>query len=485
MKNILSTLFIFLGFVSCQDLEEMNINPNQPTETHPQLLLTNIQWDAFQAYKGSAALYAIKMIIQTDGENANQYYKWDRGSFGDYGPLRNVTKMMEEGERIGDQTYVALGKFFRSYYFYNLTLTFGDIPYSEGLKGEADKHYAPAYDDQKVVFEGILNELEEASHILSESNTIIAGDIIYGGNIDSWRKLINAFRLKVMLTLSAKADEVDLGDFASIYQNEPLMESVEDNGQLVFLDQQGNRYPDFNNSSFGSGLYMDSTFIKRLQDREDPRLFIYSSQSKAAKEAGKAIDDFTGYLGGDPAAPYAEVNAQGLSKPNDRYYKDPVNEPYVLLGYPEQQLILAEAAVRGWISADPEALYNSAVKASFRFYEKYAEDYAPYVSEASADDYLSKPLNDLSMATTDEAKIEMIIMQKYLQAFYQLGWSSFHDHLRTGYPSFRRPAGVQVPFRWIYPQSEYNYNVENVSSAIERQFGAGNDKINETTWWLK
>lgn len=485
MKNILTALLVLLGLASCQDLVEMNVNPNQPTETHPQLLLTSVQWDAFRAYKGGAPLYAIRMIIQTDGENANQLYKWDRGSFSDYGRLRNVTKMMEEGERIGDQTYVALGKFFRAYYFYNLTLTFGDIPYSDGLKGEAEKNYAPAYDDQKTVFEGILAELNEAEETLSESNTIIAGDIIYGGDVLSWRKLINAFRLKVMLTLSGKEDEVDLNDFAFIYQNKPLMESVEDNGQLVFLDQQGNRYPDFNNSGFGSGLYMDSTFVRRLQDREDPRLFIYCTQSKSAKEAGKAIDDFSAYEGGDPVAPYAEVNGQGLSKPNERYYQDPVNEPYVLLGYSEQQLILAEAAVRGWIDADPEEFYRAGVKASFRFYEKYASDYAAYVSAASADDYLTRPINDFSLATTDEAKIEMIIMQKYLQAFYQSGWSSFYDHLRTGYPSFRRPAGVNIPYRWIYPQSEYNYNTESVSSAITRQFGDGNDQIDEITWWLK
>lgn len=485
MKKIFSTLTIFITLISCQDLEEMNINPNQPTETHPQLLLTNVEWDAFQSYKGGSALYAIKMIIQTDGENVNQLYKWDRGSYGDYGTLRDVTKMMEEGERVGDLTYVALGKFFRSYYFYHLTMTFGAIPYSAALNGESSAQFTPAYDDQKAVFEGILDELREANEILAESNTIIAGDIIYGGDVLSWRKLINAFRLKVMLTLSGKTDEIDLSGFASIFQNEPLMEGVEDNAQLVFLDQQGNRYPDFNNSGFGSGLYMDSTFIRRLQDREDPRLFIYASQSKSAREAGKPVDDFTGYEGGDPAAPYAEVNATGLSKPNERYYKDPVNEPYVLLGYPEQQFILAEAAVRGWISADAEALYTSGVKGSFAFYEAYAEAYSDYVTEADADAYLSKPVNDFSQAADDNAKIELIVTQKYLQSFYQSGWTSFFDHLRTGYPSFRRPAGVEVPYRWIYPQSEYNYNTDNVAAAIRSQFGEGNDKIDEMTWWLE
>lgn len=490
MKNILVIGLLLIGLVSCQDLEEMNINPNLPTETHPQLLLTNIEWDAFRDSRGTSPLYALKMLVQTDGENTNQYYKWDRGSYGSYGTLRNVTKMMEEGERIGEPTYVALGKFFRSYYFYNLTLTFGDIPYTSALMGESEQDYQPIYDDQETVFEGILMELEDANDILATNNTIIAGDIIYDGDVNSWRKLINAFRLKVLLTLSEKDGMNDGSEFASIYQNEPLMESVEDNGQLVFLDQQGNRYPNFNSSSFSSGMYMDSTFIKRLQDREDPRLFIYSTQTKSAKEAGKALNDFSAYEGGDPAAPYAEVNEKAtegnVSKVNDRYHRDPVNEPYVLLGYSEQQLILAEAATKGWINADAGMLYASGVKASFKFYEMYAENYSMYVGETEAEDYLSKPINDFAMAETEQEQIELIIMQKYLQSFFQLGWTSFFDHLRTGgYPSFRRPAGVEVPYRWIYPQSEYNYNANNVTAAISRQFGEGNDHINEMTWWLK
>ncbi|GAB4107844.1 SusD/RagB family nutrient-binding outer membrane lipoprotein [Echinicola sediminis] len=490
MKNIIAALVLLVGLASCQNLEEMNVNPNLPTETHPQLLLTKVEWNAFRSYRGTSPLYALKMLVQTDGENTNQYYKWDRGSYGVYSDLRDVTKMIEEGERIGDPSYVALGKFFRAYYFYNLTLTFGDVPYSAALMGESQESYTPAYDDQKVVFEGVLTELKEANDLLAADNNIIAGDIIYGGDMTSWRKLINAFRLKVLLTLSEKSGEINLGEFASIYQNEPLMEKVEDSGQLVFLDQQDNRYPDFNSSGFSSGMYMDSTFVKRLQDREDPRLFIYCTQTKSAKEAGKAINDFSAYEGGDPAAPYAEVNekaTQGnVSKVNDRYHKDPVNEPYMLLGYSEQQLILAEAAVRGWISADAEALYASAVKASFKFYEMYAENYSMYVTEAAAEDYLGLGMNDFTMAVSEEEQIQLIIMQKYLQSFFQLGWTSFYDHHRTGgYPSFRRPAGVEVPYRWIYPQSEYNYNASNVASAITNQFGEGNDHIDEMTWWLK
>ncbi|MFC5624495.1 SusD/RagB family nutrient-binding outer membrane lipoprotein [Algoriphagus winogradskyi] len=491
MKNILVILFLSMVFISCSDLEEMNINPNLPTETHPQLLLTNVEWDVFRAYGGTSPLYAQKMLVQTDGENSNQFYKWDRGSFGPYSVLRNVTKMIEEAERINDPSYIALGKFFRSYYFFNLTLNFGDVPYSSALKGETNEEYAPIYDDQETVFKGILMELKEAEEILSEQNTIIAGDIIYGGNVLSWRKLINAFRLKVLMTLSPKVEsgEIDPSEFNSIFTKNPLMESESESGQLVFLDQQNNRYPDFNSSGFSSGMYIDSTFIQRLQVRKDPRLFIYCTQTKSAKEAGKAIDDFSAYEGGDPAAPYGEVNekaTQGnVSKVNDRYHRDPVNEPYKLMGYSEQQLILAEAAVRGWINADAKMLYESGVKGSFKFYEMYSEEYSSYVDADAALSYLNEPLNDFSNATQKEEKIEMIVMQKYLQSFFQMQWTSFYDHHRTGFPSFRRPAGVEIPYRWIYPQSEYNFNADNVTSAITKQFGAGNDNIHEMTWWIK
>lgn len=80
-------------------------------------------------------------------------------------------------------------------------MTFGDIPYSDALKGETDKNYTPKYDSQKDVFIGILKELEEANTLLKNVEARINGDIIYNGTASQWRKLVNAFRLKVLMTL--------------------------------------------------------------------------------------------------------------------------------------------------------------------------------------------------------------------------------------------------------------------------------------------
>src|SRR5690606_594165 len=131
-----------------------------------------------------------------------------------------------------------------------LTLTFGDVPYSQSLQGETQETYTPpVYDTQKDVFKGILAELKEANDLLASENTIIAGDIIHKGDVTKWRKTINAFRLKVLMMLSKKEGDADLNiksAFAEIVNNQPLFQSMSDDAQLVFLDQEGNRYPEFN-----------------------------------------------------------------------------------------------------------------------------------------------------------------------------------------------------------------------------------------------
>lgn len=481
----------FLLLSSCEDLSVIGENPNNVSETPPQLLLTQIQENAFQV-TGKGPLYASRMIVSTAGENSTQYYKWGRGSYNEYDRLRNVTKMIEEAERTEKPAFEALGKFFRAYYFYNLTLRFGDIPYSDALLGESSEVYEPSYDTQKQVFQGILTELEEANNLLN-ADDIIEGDIIYDGSAMQWKKLINSFRLKVLLTLSNKENDSDLnlsGRFSEIAANEPIISSNADNGQLEFFDQIGSQYGEFNDSDYGSGLYADSTFIRKLQDREDPRLFIYIDQTKNAKDQGLAVNDYDAYEGGKPIGQYGKNDdkaaAGNISKVDLRYTTDPVNEPHVLLGYSEVQFILAEARVRGWISTSTaQNYYEQGIKASFDFYNTHAEDYASFVDDESAETYLDGPVVDFSAATTQEQQIDRIVTQKYLTSFLQNGWTPYFEHLRTGHPDFMEPVSGGPPTRWIYPQSEYQNNNANVSEAIARQFGDGNDTIREIPWWLQ
>lgn len=489
IKSAVSLCLLCLSMYSCIDLEEMNIDPNHATTTNPSLLLTGIAYDAFNQ-TSSDACHATKMLILTSGESRYQVYKWTRGDFDYYDNLRDVTKLAEEAEE--GSAYQALARFFRANYFYQLTMNFGSIPYTDALKAESEANYQPAYDSQETVLAGILNELREADELLAQSNEVISGDIIYNGDLNQWRKLINAYRLRILMSLSKKTTVGDIdvkSEFARIVAENPLMEGEEDNGQLVYLDQQDNRYPYFNDSDFGSGRFMDSTYIAALVQRHDPRLFAIATQTPNAEKAGKAINDFSSYDGGDPAVPYSQVNdkavAGNCSKPATRYYQTATNEPMVLLGYTEQQLILAEAVVRGWIQGDDKAYYESAVKASFEFYRNYAGTVSDYLTSEAAETYLQGERVAYSSSLTSDEKLEHIAMQKYLPTFLQGSvWLPYYEALRTGYPDFRRAAGVSLPYRWMYPQDEYNNNAAHVEAALNEQFG-GSDKTSDKPWWLQ
>ncbi|MDO4225426.1 MAG: SusD/RagB family nutrient-binding outer membrane lipoprotein, partial [Bergeyella zoohelcum] len=77
----LATLFI----TSCEtDLTRINENPNENelASVSPQFLLTTVSRNIFQVRKGP--LFVNRMMIAIDGENTEQYMKWDSGSFGDY-----------------------------------------------------------------------------------------------------------------------------------------------------------------------------------------------------------------------------------------------------------------------------------------------------------------------------------------------------------------------------------------------------------------
>lgn len=490
MKSIiiLSLLAGTMCISSCESFDSINNNPNASTEVPAQLIFPNVCQDAFT--RGTGGMYADKMVIETDGKSSDQFFEWQKGSFNTYNTsLLQLEKLKEEADREGVASYDGLYKFFRAYYFYQLTLRFGDIPYTDAVLGQTNGNFTPKYDTQETVFAGILQDLTDADAELSQTKDVINGDIIYNGDKLKWRQLINSYHLKVLMTLShkAKVGNHDIQQEFKTVAQLPLMKSNEDNGQLVYLDQAGNRYPQFN--AQWSGYYMDKTYVDNMSERKDPRLFLFCLPTNEAATAGKQIDDFTAYAGGDPTVPYGDnislVKDGKISQINSRFRTEPTGEPTLMMGYAELQQILAEAVVRGWISGNAKQYYENGVKASFLFYQTYASKYASYVTPEAADEYLKGNLVKFDDSLTAEQKIERIIFQKYCVSFYQGDWDPFFEHLRTGYPEFKHLASTPVPYRWMYPDSENRYNTENVEDAVTRQFGANNDKTTAMPWWLK
>jgi hypothetical protein len=476
---------------SCKDFDELQVDPNRTSEAHPGLLLTNIeaavndQNNVVPTFNvvDVGAMLASRMIVFTDGAAAEQYYGWQRNDFNRYNTLRQIAKMEEEADRLQLENYKPLALFLKSVQILELSKVFGDVPYSEALQTSSGI-YEPAYDNQEDIYVKVLDDLKLANNNLLPGGGGITGDVIYGGDITKWKKLINSYSLRVLISLSQKTGNARLNvisRFKEIVDNPdeyPIFTSNDDNAALNFYDLAGNRYPYFNNNNFKTAYYMEESFVDLLKAREDPRLFHFADR----KPEGDALPetDFNAYGGLGGSAPLSDntnrLVAGEASRVDERYYLDPVNEPSVLMGYAELEFTLAEAAARGWITDNPKDHYEKGIRASFDFYG---------IEAAAQDSYLQQE----EVEYVPEDGIEMIVIQKYINFFMNGGWEAFYNHLRTGFPEFDVDGGGilnngQVPKRWMYPQTELQLNVENVQAAISRQYG-GNDDINGIMWLLQ
>lgn len=474
------SLVIFLG--ACSKFEHFQTDPNKTTQATPDLLLTNIATRAFKEVDLFAAL-ASRQLVYTDGVNSSQYYNWQRAGYGDYDALRQVLKMEQEAVRVNKPVYLALGKYFRAYFFMRLTLTFGDIPFSEALKGD-EGSFTPVYDRQEDIFLQVLDSLALANEQLAGNPGDISGDVIFGGKVLQWRQLINTFSLRILMSLSLKEGNKKLNvkqRFSEIVNNParyPLMTGNADNGQLVFVDLQDNRYPYYNNNDIQTAYYMEETFVNLLKGYKDPRLFSFAQ--KAPRSAGLPDNDFNAYGGVKGSATIVENSARVVageaSKIARRYYNSPVNEPGIALGYAELQFILAEAAARKWINGDADTYYKRGIEASMKFYN---------IAPGDIQAYLQQPAVQLQPGK----ELEGILKQKYIAFFMNSGWQLFYEQRRTGMPVFDVSGdGVlnnkRVPRRWMYPENEVkDLNQQHAADAIKRQFPDG-DNINGTMWLL-
>lgn len=480
-KCLAGLLLIVVLAPACRKHDYYQENPNQPSAATPALLLTDICVSIFN-YDPQASAYAARHLTYYERGNSAVDYSWTSSGFGNFDKLRQVKKMDELAQQSGEENYRGLAKFFRAVLFAQMTETFGDIPYSESL-GALEGNTKPKYDPQEDVYVGILQELDEANSLLSDSKGNIGGDIIYAGKASQWKKLVNAYRLRLLIHLSKKESNTRLNikqQFQSIISNAatyPLMTSRQDNGQIVYNSSAtSNYYPTAGSLSLGTAVSLEEGMANILKNRNDPRLFSF-----AEPITGLSPNVYANYAGVNAGLTVADQQSASANASRvSRRFSDitnPANEPMILLGYPEQEFLIAEAITRGWITGagTAEEHYNNGIRASMEFYG---------IGSAAINTYMAGP----NVVFNPANALQMIITQKYIALFMQSGWEAFFEQRRTGIPTLNVGPGTynnrQVPKRWLYPQSEYDYNKDNVEAAVARQY-SGNDNVNGVMWLLQ
>ncbi|WP_179412164.1 SusD/RagB family nutrient-binding outer membrane lipoprotein [Mucilaginibacter sp. E4BP6] len=507
-NNYWLLIFLLLGcfFSSCKKFSYYQINPNLPTQADPSLLLPNVEQIFFSTISVENE-FSCRYLVNTEGADNSQYYGWSRGTF-NYSNLSQVVKMEQEAARVNKPNYKYLGKFFSSYFIVGTTQMFGDVPYSQAELSLINNDFSaaashPAYDKQEAIYLQVLNDLKLASDSLSDAGGLINNDLIYGGSVTQWKKAINSYYLRVLMSLSLHANDATLNiaqrfnDVVSNPTKYPLFASNADNAQLTYYDIAGSRYPYFNDSNSKIYYLMDNSFVQLLKGLQDPRLFVYAAPEASA--AGLAPTNFNAYAGLQGSA-VISVNQQQQSlgngsQFNTRYYFEPANEPSVLMGYAELQFLLSEAVIRGWITGNANSYYIAGITAAMQFsdYNFPAAQGVPYTGQLYTNNDIQTYLSQPSIPLKTGTEIQQIITQKYISMFMNTGLQPFFENLRTGFPVFEvAGAGVvnqvngvnAVPKRWMYPIDEIGNNATNVNNAIKSQYPGG-DNINGVMWLLQ
>ncbi len=504
LNKITTSLLVLILFSACSNFEELNTNKDSATKVNSKLLATGAIMGIMQpAYGASFAdtQFLPKYMGWGEGSRGSQYNDFGRVNFDNYVTLKNYQLMAELAEERDSEAYEALALFLKSFLLYNQTIAVGDIPYTEILKGK-ENLLTPEYDSQKDIFRFLIENLDLSVELFGKASGF-EGDPIFDGDVNKWRKIVNAFELRLLINLSKKVSDTDLNvkqKFAQVYQRGILMEGNEDNLQLVFSSKSGQLYPFnvANNKHFDYPM-LSNTFMDILKKHEDYRMFYFASPSKAKLNEGKAESDFDAYVGIEVSDPIEDIRAKYVAGEycgfNKRYIYYEPGEPHIVIGYSEQNFILAEAALRGWISEEASQFYKEGIKAHFEFLNEHTPDDVTYhygrkITTQIIDDYLQKPSVQLSGDFTN--KLKMVMEQKYVAAFLQLDWQPYYDYRRTGYPvlpinpetnmNFKEPE--KIPVRWLYPQVEFDYNKEQVQKALDNQYG-GVDEVNKLMWILK
>lgn len=475
---------------SCtREFRKVNTNPNNLESPDPATLLSNILVSEFYNNVSIAWTlgngYGQYMTFSQDYYNTGTRYLpvtnepyWDPL----YEAARDANILYQNALTVQNPFQEAAALTLRSYAFAQLTDLWGDIPFSKALQG-ASGSFTPPYDPQQTVYTdpnlGILASLSRADSLLKTAPAaLLNGDLLYGGNALSWRRFINALRLRYLVRVSAKMDVSQ--EIQSIVSEGTLMQSSTQSATLTLPSTTPYNFPSLTERSGDFQVkYMNSTLYQIFEATQDSdRMRDYFAPNSLS--AAGAPFSFADY-GGMPLvvdANTAQATTSSLFNPAN--FRSIGNVQVIqarIMTYAEQEFDLAEAALKGWIPGSPAAYYQQGVTGA------YSE---LGLSPAQAAGYLSNPSVALNLANPDTA-LSQIITQKWLVNINN-GFEGWIEYRRTGYPLFQTGGSANmdqgaIPSRFLYPTTEKTINAANYQKEI--QVMGGTEVTSYKAWWEK
>jgi len=518
------TLCVVVCLGSCTEhFEDLNTDPNYPTDVPSINILTQVIIHSVTGELGDVvhACWS-QQWCRVNFNLSDRYYSLSYGLQERYTTdlldleiiIRKSMDMMENGSEIEIREHrflLAAAKIMRVWIFHFLTDMFGDIPYTETLRGlDQDVIYTPKYDTQESIYMDFLNELDEANSLLNHSSfenlssLNLRGDLFFSGDPEKWKKFGNSLKLRILnrcagTPWSFTYELVDTGNIttgpgAAAYPNAdheiasilgdpskfPVMSSNDDNVLLTYPGPPDYKQPIFAYLDAAVWIAISETMVNWLKARDDPRLPVFAQETPDYVN-GISTEPYVGEQNGrmQSSTYYPAISLLGILVGYNQ------NAPLYILTYDEIAFIKAEYYLRQGDETAARTAYEAGIAASM---ERWG---------VTMDNYLNEPEVNWGSAFNDGGKYQRILEQKWAGMFGQ-GWQAWHEVRRTGFPARVFEYELEgtvfpdlgMPVRKSYPGSEETDNNYNLDEAKARQniesrnFGMfSTDGIKSQMWW--
>lgn len=477
MKNIQNIILVLAGmllltFMSCEEITDINIDPNNPTDVPAENLLTaaqynlantmwsrglNAEWSMLMVQHWAQNEYCEESRYTVDGNNFNA--EWVEIYADVLKELNTATTLISANEGLPAEVrtnQLAIISIIEVYTNHLLTDLYGDMPYSQALNPL--DYPNPAYDKQSDIYTGLVSKLQAAlASLASGAGSFDSGDVIYGGNTGLWEKFGNSLLLRIAMRMS----DVDETTARSVINGI--------SGDFISSNAENALFTFDSNSSVANPLFVDNTIntrddfcvtdvlVEQLVAMGDPRLDVYASVTNSGTYVGM---------------PYglADADAFALNPTTSRpgAVVRTATAPAILMDHAEVSFLLAEAYQRGILSGDAAQAYNDGVTASMAYWG---------ITDATAlAGYLTA--NPYDVANWKQS----VGLQKWL-AFYANGTQAWAEWRRLDYPVLAIPAAATndvIPLRLPYPISEQTNNETSLNEVVNN--GNPND-LSTPMWW--
>ncbi|MDB5191155.1 MAG: hypothetical protein JWQ96_718, partial [Segetibacter sp.] len=391
----------------------MNISPNQATQTTATQLIASAQRSLPDISSSPFGVHYPQYLSNTSFTDNSRYTTINFNFYGWYnGPLMDLESVItspplntNEGP-IANQ--VAVAKILKAYFYWFMTDRWGDIPYSQALKGK--ENFTPKYDKQQDIYNNLFTLLDEANAAIVTGN--IKNDLVYGGDMTKWKKLGNTIHQLMALRLSKVDPTKGALEFNKAVAN-GLMTTNTDNFAYLHLSDPANENYWYNSfTRLGRNWFaVSKPIVDYLRPVDDPRLPVFANKNTAG--------NYVGLDYGLPGSTTVVINNFSLLGSGLRLQ----NSPVYLVTYAQSLFARAEAAKLGWIAggdAVAKTNYDLAVTNSIAQWTG---------STTGAAALLAKP----EIAYDPANAIKLIATQRWVHLFLH-GYEGWAEWRRTGYP---------------------------------------------------